>query len=117
MDQESPQGGPEGRLPLHPGALLDEIVLPELKRQGITRDAFAKLIGVGRRTLYDLLDGKAGVTPEMALKLGRACGNGPDLWMALQAKHDLAAARLALGDQLEAIPVLNVPASAFAKAG
>ena len=74
------------RVPLHPGALLREDVLPAL---GKPKAEIARLLGVSRKTLYDILDEKQQVTPVMAVRLGKLCGNGPDLWLNLQTAYDL----------------------------
>jgi addiction module HigA family antidote len=74
------------RPPMHPGALLREDILPALGR---TKTEIARLLHVTRKTLYDILDEKQSVTPEMALRLGKLCGNGPMLWLNLQTKYDL----------------------------
>jgi len=42
-------------------------------------------------TLHRVLGGTQPVTPEMALRLGKLCGNGPELWLRMQMAHDLAA--------------------------
>jgi addiction module HigA family antidote len=55
---------------------------------GRTRAEIARLLGVSRQTLHSILTERAPVTPEMALRLGKLCGNGPDLWLALQTRHD-----------------------------
>lgn len=47
---------------------------------------------------------RSAVTPEMALRLGRFCGNGPDLWLRMQQAHDLWRAREELRAELEQIP-------------
>ncbi|MFI5013518.1 MAG: HigA family addiction module antitoxin [Hyphomicrobiales bacterium] len=61
---------------MHPGELLREEILPALDRP---KTEIAKLLGVSRQTLYDILEEKQPVTPIMALRLGKLCGNGPDL--------------------------------------
>jgi addiction module HigA family antidote len=90
---------PEWR-PTHPGALLREEVLPAL-RYSVTRAA--KGLGVSRQTLHAIVAEKASVTPEMALRLGRFCGNGPGLWLRMQQEHDLHAAEEALADVLACV--------------
>jgi addiction module HigA family antidote len=60
---------------MHPGQLLREEILPALNRP---ETQIAKLLGVSRQTLYDLLEERQPVTPIMALRLGKLCGNGPD---------------------------------------
>jgi antitoxin HigA-1 len=68
----------------------------------------AKLLGVSRQTLYDILEENQPVTPAMALRLGKLCGNGPDLWLNLQKRHDLQRAKQELGEKIKAIPTLEV---------
>ena len=74
------------RPPMHPGALLREEALPALARP---KAEIARLLGISRKTLYDILDEKQPVTPAMALRIGKLCGNGPMLWLNLQMRHDL----------------------------
>lgn len=89
------------RAPTHPGAILREDVFPEL---GVTVTAAAQELGVSRQTLHRILREQTGVSPEMAVRLGKYCGNGPDLWLRLQAAHDLWQAEQALKRELKAIP-------------
>ena len=93
--------------PMHPGELLREDVIPALGRP-VTE--IADLLGVSRQTLHAILAERAAVTPAMALRLGKLCGNGPDLWIQLQAKHDLAVQAAALAADLERIPTLGAGA-------
>jgi addiction module HigA family antidote len=76
--------------PLHPGELLREDVVPALGR---SKTEIARLLGISRQALYDILGEKSSVTAEMAVKLGKLCGNGPDLWINLQRAYDLWHAR------------------------
>lgn len=94
-----------GLPPMHPGALLREEILPALERP---KTEIAKLLGVSRQTLYDILEERQPVTPMMALRLGKLCGNGPDLWLNLQKRYDLQRAERALGEKIKAIPTLEV---------
>ena len=48
------------------------------------------------------------MTPIMALRLGKLCGNGPDLWLNLQRRYDLQRASRQLGAKINAIPTLKV---------
>ena len=75
-----------GLRPMHPGELLREEILPSLGRP---KTEIARLLGVSRQTLYDILDEKQPITPAMALRFGKLCGNGPDLWLNLQKRFDL----------------------------
>jgi len=89
---------------MHPGELLREDVLPAIGR---TKVEIARLLRVSRQTLYDILAERAPVTPSMALRLGKLCGNGPGLWLNLQRTYDLRNAEAEMGDELAAIPTLN----------
>lgn len=74
------------RRPTHPGAILREDVLPSL---GLTQTECAQRLGVSRLTVSDLLHEKRGVSPDMALRLGRMLGNGPGIWLRMQQAVDL----------------------------
>jgi addiction module HigA family antidote len=89
------------RCPTHPGEILREDVLPSLKI--MITDA-AKELGITRQTLHRVMAGKTAVTPAMALRLGRWCGNSPGLWLRMQIAYDLWHAERAIGDSLAKIP-------------
>ncbi|MBV8091713.1 MAG: HigA family addiction module antidote protein [Acetobacteraceae bacterium] len=88
---------------MHPGELLREDVLPALRR---TRAEIARLLGVSRQTLHSILTERTPVTPEMALRLGKLCGKGPELWLALQTKYDLEQLSQTKRSEIDAIPTL-----------
>lgn len=90
--------------PMHPGELLREDILPAI---GKPKTEIAALLRVSRQTLYDILQEKQPVTPGMAPRLGKLCGNGPDLWLNLQRAYDLHVARTALADVMKKIPTLS----------
>ena len=94
-----------GLAPMHPGEMLRDEVLPALKRD---KSEIADLLGVSRQTLYEILQERQQVTPDMALRLGKLCGNGPDLWLNLQRKFDLHQAEKRLHEKLKKIPTLEV---------
>jgi antitoxin HigA-1 len=75
---------------------------------GAAKTQIAKLLGVSRQTLYDVLEEKQPVTPVMALRLGKLCGNGPDLWLNLQRRYDLQRAEQELGEKIKGSPTLEV---------
>jgi antitoxin HigA-1 len=79
--------------PPHPGETLREDVLPAL---GLTVTDAAAALGVTRVAFSRVLNGRAGVSPEMALRLERWLGadNGgrAEVWLRMQAAHDLASA-------------------------
>lgn len=87
--------------PAHPGALLREDALPAL---GLSVSEAARLLGVSRQTLHRLLAETIGVSPDMALRLGKLCGNGPGLWLRMQTEYDLWQARERLATELRHIP-------------
>ncbi|HEY4113271.1 MAG TPA: HigA family addiction module antitoxin [Rhizomicrobium sp.] len=74
--------------PTHPGEILREDVLPALDLS--VMEAADKL-GITRQTLHRILarHNPRAVTPEMAVRLGKLCGNGPRLWLNLQSAYDL----------------------------
>ena len=74
------------RRPTHPGAILRGDVLPSL---GMTQIEFAKRLGVSRLTVSELINEKRAVSPDMAMRLGRLLGNGPEIWLRMQQTLDL----------------------------
>jgi addiction module HigA family antidote len=89
------------RAPTHPGAILREDVFPALN---VSVSAAARELGITRLTLHRILSEQTSITPEMAVRLGKYCGNGPGLWLRLQIDYDLWQAEHALGRALKAIP-------------
>ena len=75
------------RIPTHPGALLREDVFPALN---MAKTSIAKALGISRSMLYAILSEEAPITPNIALRLGKFLGNGPQLWMDMQVARDLA---------------------------
>lgn len=88
------------RPPTHPGAILREDVLPEL---GISISAFAEAVQSSRQTIHKILAEKKGITPEMALKIGKFIGNGPGIWLRMQQNYDLFVVERAIADKLDQI--------------
>ena len=88
---------------MHPGELLREDVLPALGRP---LSEIARLLGVSRQTLHAILSEAQPVTPLMALRLGKLCGNGPELWLNLQTRHDLETLQRERRAEIAAIPTL-----------
>jgi addiction module HigA family antidote len=95
------------RAPTHPGEILREDVLPQLK---MSVSEAARQLRVSRQTLHRILAGTAAVTPEMAVRLGKFCGNGPGLWLRMQQAYDLWHAERQLRAELEKIPARGVAA-------
>jgi addiction module HigA family antidote len=72
--------------PPHPGEVLRELCLKPL---GLTVTQAAQALGVSRKTLSGILNGRAGISPEMAVRLSLAFGTSAESWMNQQTKHDL----------------------------
>lgn len=83
--------------PPHPGLSVRINCLEPL---GLSVTEAAKVLGVSRTTLSRLLNGHAGVSPEMALRLSKAFGSTPGAWIRLQAAYDIAQA-LVHADEIE----------------
>jgi antitoxin HigA-1 len=90
-----------GRRPTHPGELLRETVLPALR---VSVSKAARELGVTRQTLHRILAETQPVTPDMAVRLGKFCGNGPQLWLAMQVDFDLWEATKRLKGEIKKIP-------------
>ncbi len=72
--------------PMHPGEILREDILPALPH---SKSAVARALGISRQTLYDILNERQPVTAEMAVRFGKAFGNGARFWVNLQRNYDL----------------------------
>lgn len=72
--------------PPHPGEVLRELCLEPL---GVTVTAAAKSLGVSRKALSELLNGKSGISPEMAVRLSIAFDTTPESWLTQQMHYDL----------------------------
>jgi len=73
----------------HPGQSVRYDCLQPL---GLTVTEGAEILGVRRQTLNNLVNGKTGISPEMAIRLDKAFGGGSETWLRLQAAYDLAQA-------------------------
>ena len=76
----------QNRQPTHPGEILREDVVSALN---LTQKEFADRLGVSRLTVSDILLEKRGVTPDMAIRLGKLLGNGPEIWLRMQQAVDV----------------------------
>ncbi len=72
--------------PVHPGEVLRQEWLEPL---GINPNRLAKALGVDRQNVYDIVNGKRGVSADTALRLGRWSGMRASFWLGLQADYDL----------------------------
>jgi addiction module HigA family antidote len=75
--------------PPHPGLSVRHDCIEPL---GLTITEAARALGVTRQALNNLVNGKASISPEMAIRLDKAFGGGADTWLRLQAAYDLAQA-------------------------
>ena len=94
------------RTPTHPGEIVAEDILPALD---LTVTAAAKALGVSRNMLYKIINAESGITPEMALRIGKLAGNGPDIWLRMQNAYDLWHANRKLAKDLAKIPAPPAP--------
>ena len=88
--------------PPHPGEIIRELYIEPL---GLTIPQAAAGLGVTRKTLSLLLNGHAGISPEMAIRLSKAFGRTPESWLQLQLQYDLAQLRQR-ADLLEIRPLI-----------
>ena len=77
------------RNPPHPGLSVRHDCLEPL---GLTITEGAKILGVSRKALSDLVNGQAGISPEMAIRLDKAFGGGAETWHGLQAAFNMTQA-------------------------
>ena len=75
------------KMPPHPGRIVRQECIAPL---GLTVTAAAKGLDVTRKTLSELVNGRSGISPEMAVRLSRAFGGSPEMWLGLQMDYDLA---------------------------
>jgi addiction module HigA family antidote len=75
------------KTPPHPGLSIRHDCLEPLS---LNLTEAARRLGVSRRQLSDIVDGHAGISPEMAIRLDKAFGGGAGTWLRLQAAYDLA---------------------------
>ena len=76
--------------PIHPGEILREEFMFPLH---LNANKLALALHVPAPTVYDIIHEERGISPEMALRLGRFFGNTPDFWLNLQSEFDLRIVR------------------------
>jgi addiction module HigA family antidote len=76
--------------PPHPGEVIRELCLEPLE---LTVTAAAKALGIARKSLSELLNGRSGISPEMAIRLSIAFDTTPESWLMQQLQYDLWKAR------------------------
>lgn len=72
--------------PIHPGLIIRDDVLPELQ---LSVNEAAEQLGVSSATLSRVINGRSAITAEMALRVGKWVGNGPEIWLRMQGQYDL----------------------------
>ncbi len=80
-------------LPVHPGRILKR----ELAARELSANRLALALRLPSSRITDILNGKRGISPETALRLGRFFGNNPRFWINLQAAYELAMAEREIG--------------------
>jgi addiction module HigA family antidote len=76
--------------PVHPGRIVRHDCLEAL---GLSVTEGAKVLGVTRQALNNVVNGKSGISPEMAIRLTKAFGSTAETWLRMQLAYDLATAR------------------------
>ncbi|MBV8730026.1 MAG: HigA family addiction module antidote protein [Acidobacteriia bacterium] len=76
--------------PVHPGLIVRHDCIEPLN---LTITAAAKVLGVSRQALNNVVTAKSGISPEMAIRLSKAFGSTPETWLQMQLAYDLAQAR------------------------
>ena len=76
--------------PAHPGRIVRSACLEPL---GLSVTAAAEVLGVTRQTLNNVIHGKSGISPQMAIRLSKAFGSTAETWLRMQLAYDLAQAR------------------------
>lgn len=94
----------KGIRPVHPAEILREDIIPALGRP---KAEIARLMGISRQTLYDLLNERQPVTAQMALRIGKLTGTTPESWLRMQSQYDMKIAERVLADEIAKIPTLG----------
>jgi antitoxin HigA-1 len=88
--------------PVHPGEVISDV----LEDIGMTQTSFAEVLGVSRRTVNEIVQGRRPITVDMAIRIGKALGNGPQLWLNLQQKVDIWDAIQTHREDYDRVPTL-----------
>ena len=78
------------KTPAHPGRIVRSACLEPL---GLSVTDGAEVLGVTRQTLNNVIHGKSGISPQMAIRLSKAFGSTPETWLRMQLAYDLARVR------------------------
>ena len=89
-----------GRKPTHPGELIREDLLPET---GMSQIQLARLMGISRRTVSEIVNERRQVTPDIAFRLAKVFNSTPEMWLNMQQAVDLWETRSIHGHEYEKI--------------
>ena len=95
--------------PVHPGKIIKHDCIEAL---GLNVTGAAEALGVARTTLSRVINGKASVSPEMAIRVSKAFGGTPEHWLRMQLAYDMVQMR----DQMDHIHVKRLHASEISQA-
>ena len=95
--------------PMHPGEVLREEFLVPLK---MSAGALAKVCGLPRTRIERIVGEQTGISADTALRLAKALGTSPQVWLNLQTDYDVQMAKLSLGKALDRIETINKPKAA-----
>lgn len=93
-------------MPVHPGRILKR----ELAARNLSANRLALSLRLPSGRITDILNGKRGISPDTALRLGRFFGTNPRFWLNLQTNHELAVAERDIGPRIaeEVMPIADV---------
>lgn len=95
------------RIPTHPGRLLKR----ELAARKLSANRLAIALGVPSGRIVEILNGRRGITPDTALRLGLYFGNGGRFWLDMQTQYDLGALEAVRGREIAAQVRASRPAA------
>lgn len=93
----------KGLRPVHPAEILRDVI-PALGR---SKTEIARLLGISRQTLYDLLGERQPITVPMALRIGKMTGTTPESWLNMQRAYDVKIAEREMAEEIAKIPTLS----------
>lgn len=94
----------KGLKSMHPGEHFREDILPAL---GKSKTEIADLLGISRQTLYDVLNEKKPITPNLALRISKLVGGSAQIWLSMQQAFDLEETERRIKADLRKIPNLH----------
>lgn len=85
MMNDYPAKRSKDRCPTHPGAVLREDVIPAVRK---SKSEIARLLGISRQHLHDILSETKPISPEVAVRVGKLFGGGAGVWVRMQGAFD-----------------------------